>query len=158
MRLIWRQRLSDCVRASPFFFLRRKKSGGKKELQGGCPLDPRCGERHHHRMRYQRDGSVQAAQRGQVRAWTVKRSAANYPWLPLEGKAKSGHAARLAEETGFAPNTETFSAVHNISVVCLPRLARSPGGLGGRSRIEPRFLISSLSAAATRGSLRGGTP
>ena len=39
----------------------------------------------------------------------------------------------------FCPNTETFSAVHNISVVCLPRIARSPGVLRGRSRIEPRF-------------------
>ena len=33
------------------------------------------------------EGSVQAAQRGQVRARTVKRSAANYPWLPLRGEA-----------------------------------------------------------------------
>ena len=72
-----------------------------------------------------------------------------------EGKAKS---ARLAEQTHLAMNTETFSAVHNISVVCLTRLARSPGGLGGRSRIEPRLLISSLSAGATRGSLRGAAP
>ena len=47
-----------------------------------------------------------------------------------------------AEQTVFAPNTETFSAVHNISVVCLTRLARSPGGLGGRSRIE--FIVSPL--------------
>ena len=78
--------------------------------------------------------------------------------LPLEGKAKSGRAARFAEQTAFAPNTETFSAVHNISVVCLTRLARSPGGLGGRSRIEPRILISSLSAGANRGSLRGAVP
>ena len=33
--------------------------------------------------------------------------------------------------------------MHNISVVCLTRLARSPGGLGGRSRIE--FIVSPLS-------------
>ena len=32
--------------------------------------------------------------------------------------------------------------MHNISVVCLTRLARSPGGLGGRSRIE--FIVSPL--------------
>ena len=44
---------------------------------------------------------------------------------------------------GFCPNTETFSAVHNISVVWLSRLARSLGGLGGRSRIE--FIVSPLS-------------
>ena len=53
--------------------------------------------------------------------------------LPLEGKA---------ERTVFAPNAETFSAVHNISVVCLTRLARSPGVLRGRSRIE--FIVSPL--------------
>ena len=53
--------------------------------------------------------------------------------FPSEGKA---------ERTAFAPNTETFSAVHNISVVCLTRLARSPGVLRGRSRIE--FIVSPL--------------
>ena len=62
--------------------------------------------------------------------------------FPSEGKPKRNRAALLAEQTGFAPNTETFSAVHNISVVCLSRLARSPGGLGGRSRIE--FIVSPL--------------
>ena len=49
---------------------------------------------------------------------------------------------RGAERTGFAPNTATFSAVHNISVSYRSRLARSPGGLGGRSRIE--FIVSPL--------------
>ena len=65
--------------------------------------------------------------------------------LPLEGKAKSARrnrAARLANKHFFAPNTETFSAVYNISVGCRSRLARSPGGLGGRSRIE--FIVSPL--------------
>ena len=61
---------------------------------------------------------------------------------PSRGSQGWGHAARLAEQMSFAPNTETFSAVHNISVVCLSRLARSPGGLGGRSRIE--FIVSPL--------------
>ena len=32
------------------------------------------------------EGSVQAAQRGQVGARTVKRPAANFPWLPLRGE------------------------------------------------------------------------
>ena len=51
--------------------------------------------------------------------------------LPLEGKAKSGRAARLAERTAFAPNAETFSAVYPISVGYRSRLARSPGGSRG---------------------------
>ena len=39
-------------------------------------------------MRYQREDGVQVAQRGQVKARTVKRPAANCPWLPLEGKLR----------------------------------------------------------------------
>ena len=42
----------------------------------------------------------------------------------------------------FAPNTETFSAVNVVSVGYLSRLARSPGVLRGRSRIE--FIVSPL--------------
>ena len=59
--------------------------------------------------------------------------------FPFEG-CEAG--ARLAEQTRLAPNTETFSAVHFISVSYRSRLARSPGGLGGRSRIE--FIVSPL--------------
>ena len=54
---------------------------------------------------------------------------------PSRGRQRRNRAARLAEQTRFAPNTETFSALHNISVVCLSRLARSPGGLGGREPV-----------------------
>ena len=86
MGLVLRQRFSDIVRANPFFFLRRKKNLKKKELQGGYPLDPRLRWRHHNRMGYQREDGVQVAQRGQVKAQIIKRPAANYPWLPLEGK------------------------------------------------------------------------
>ena len=60
----------------------------------------------------------------------------------LKGKPRLGSCRAAREQTSFAPNTETFSAVHNISVVCRSRLARSPGGLGGRSRIE--FIVSPL--------------
>ena len=55
---------------------------------------------------------------------------------PSEGKAKSGRVARLTGQTGFAPNTENFSAVHNISVVCLSRLARYPGVSGGGAALS----------------------
>ena len=80
------------------------------------------------------EGSVQAAQRGQVKVQIIKHPAANTP--------RGGIVPRGSQTDGFCPNTETFSAVHNISVVCLSRLARSPGGLGGRSRIE--FIVSPL--------------
>ena len=45
---IFRQRRRLSVFLSP-----EKEKLEKKELQGGCPLDPRCGCRHHHRMRKQ---------------------------------------------------------------------------------------------------------
>ena len=63
--------------------------------------------------------------------------------FPSRGSQGWGRAARFAERTSFAPNTETFSAVYPISVGCSSRLARFPGGLGGRSRIE--FIVSPLS-------------
>ena len=76
---VWwaRRRFSDCVSAYPFFFLRRKKKGRKKELQGVCPLDPRLRWRYHNRMGSGGEGSVQVAQRGQVGVRTVKHHAAN---------------------------------------------------------------------------------
>ena len=43
---------------------------------------------------------------------------------------------------GFSPNTETFSAVHPISVAAVIGRARSLGVLRGRSRIE--FIVSPL--------------
>ena len=61
---------------------------------------------------------------------------------PSRGSQSKGRAARLANKHFFAPNTETFSAVYVVSVVCLTRLARSPGVLRGRSRIE--FIVSPL--------------
>ena len=141
MRL--QQRFSDIVRTYPFFFLRRKKNLKKKELQGGCPLDPRCtGETP--------QPHVEAVGRIQYRPHNADRSKRGLLnvlprtilGFPLRGSQSRGRTARLAEQTHLAPNTETFSAVHNISVVWLSRLARSPGGLGGRSRIE--FIVSPL--------------
>ncbi len=61
---------------------------------------------------------------------------------PPRGSQIRGRAALVAEQTRFAPNTETFSAVHFITVSYRSRLARYPGGLGGRSRIE--FIVSPL--------------
>ena len=133
--MIWQQRLPDCVVAYPFFFLRRKKNSKRKSCKGDAPLTPAAGRDTTTAWGISGKDSVQAAQRGQVRARNVKHSAANILLgFPSKGKA---------ERTAFAPNAETFSAVHNISVGCRSRLARSPGGLGGRSRIE--FIVSPLS-------------
>ena len=159
MGVFWRQRLSDCVRANPFFFLRRKKNSKRKSCKGDAPLTPSAGRNTTTAWGSSGEDSVQAAQRGQVKVQIIKRPAANiFFGFPSEGKAKSGRAARLVEQTDFAPNTETFFAVYNISVGCRSHPARSPGGLGGRSRIEPWLLISSLSAGANRGSLSGAVP
>ena len=49
-------------------------------------------------------------------------------------------ASRRANK--FRPNTEAFSALHPISVAVATGCTRSPGGLGGRSRIE--FIMSPL--------------
>ena len=76
-RLVGATEITRLRRRLSVFLSPEKEKLEKKELQGGCPLDPRCGERHHHRMGYQRDGSVQAAQRGQIKARTVKHPAAN---------------------------------------------------------------------------------
>ena len=62
--------------------------------------------------------------------------------LPLKGKPKSGSCRADRKQTFFAPNTETFSAMHNLSVAAATGRTRSPGGLGGRSRIE--FIVSPL--------------
>ena len=60
-----------------------------------------------------------------------------------QGEAKEESCRADRGQTAFAPNTETFSVVHFITVSCRSRLARYPGGLGGRSRIE--FIVSPLS-------------
>ena len=55
--------------------------------------------------------------------------------FPSMGSQSKGRAALLTGQTGFAPNTETFSAVYPISVSYRSQLARSPGGLGGREPV-----------------------
>ena len=69
MGVFWRQRFCDSVRASPFFFLRRKKNLEKERAARGCPAAPPP-------QRYQRGDSVQVAQHGQVKAQIIKRPAA----------------------------------------------------------------------------------
>ena len=79
-------------------------------------------------------------------AWLLTSPGGQFTTKPLlrspQGEAKVGVVQRGQLTNGFYPNTETFSALHPTSVTCLSRLARSPGGLGGRSRIE--FIVSPL--------------
>ena len=83
--------------------------------------------------------TTRVCQSSDCQAFCSEKSAPNFMRL---SPARRVRAARIAEQTSFAQNTETFSAVHNISVGYRSRLARSPGGLGGRSRIE--FIVSPL--------------
>ena len=143
MVLIWRQRLSDCVSAPPFFFLRRKKNSKRKSCKGDAPLTPAVGRDTTTAWGSSVEDSVQAAQRGQVRARTVKHSAANFPWLPLKGKPRLGSCRAARRANRFCPEYRNF-------LRCVPHLCRLslpacpfPGGLGGRSRIE--FIVSPLS-------------
>ena len=97
----------------------------------------------HHRLRAElsRCGSVRRGSRSPPETDSLPRPC----FAALEGKAKSARrnrAARLANKHFFAPNTETFSAVHNRSVAAATGRTRSPGVLRGRSRIE--FIVSPL--------------
>ncbi len=63
----------------------------------------------------------------------------------LKGEAKNRaveSCRAVCRLMGFSPNTETFSAVHPISVAAVIGRARSLGVLRGRSRIE--FIVSPL--------------
>ena len=55
---------------------------------------------------------------------------------PSRGRQRRNRAARLAEQTTFAPNTETFSAVHNISVAAAPGLPVPRGVSGGGAALS----------------------
>ena len=77
MGVFWRQRLSDCVRANPFFFLRRKKNSKRKSCKWDAPLTPAVSSDTTTAWGISGKDSVQAAQRRQVKTRTVKRPAAN---------------------------------------------------------------------------------
>ena len=105
----------------------------------------RCRATPHHRLRAQlsRCGSVRRGSRSPPETDSLPRPC----FAALKGKPRLGSCRADCRLMCFSPNTETFSAVHNISVVCLSHLARSPGGLGGRSRIE--FIMWPPLSAAT---------
>ena len=71
-----------------FSFSGERKTGERKSCKGDAPLTPSAGRDTTTAWGSSGEDSVQAAQRGQVRARTVKHSAANFPWLPLEGKLR----------------------------------------------------------------------
>ena len=125
MGVFWRQRLSDCVRANPFFFLRRKKNSKRKSCKGDAPLTPAEGSDTTTVCGSSGEDEVQAAQRGQVKARTVKRPAANILLgFPAEGKA---------ERTAF-------TRIPNLSPLCTLSLLATAPGLpvpGGSRGAEP---------------------
>ena len=56
--------------------------------------------------------------------------------LAQNPKNKAAESCRGQLTNGFCPNTETFSAVHNISVGCRSHPARSLGVLGGGAALS----------------------
>ena len=135
---IFRHRQSLSVFLSP----EKEKREKRKSCKGDAPLTPAVGSDTttawgiSGKIQY-RPHNADRSERGLLNI--LPRT---FLGFPSRGSQSKGRAARLAEQTGFAPNTETFSAVYPISVGCRSRLARSPGGLGGRSRIE--FIVSPL--------------
>ena len=142
-------RLRQCL--SVFLSPEKEKRGKERAARGIPPCPPLCGGDTTTACGISGEDGVQVAQCGQVRVHLLN-------VLPRTNPARRGRAARLTEQTSLAPNTETFSAVHYISSAAATGRTRSPGGLGWRSRIEPRLLTSSLFAGINRGSLSGAVP
>ena len=89
------------------------------------------------------EGSVQAAQRRQVKARTVKRSAANYTWLPLRGEAKVGVVPRGSPSKQVLPRIQKLSPLCTLSLSVtapgLPVLRGVSGGGAALSSLCRRF-------------------
>ena len=122
-------------RLSVFLSPEKEKRGKERAARGIPPCPPLCGGDTTTACGISGEDGVQVAQCGQVRVHLLN-------VLPRTNPARRGRAARLTEQTSLTPNTETFSAVHYISSAAATGRTRSPGGLGGRSRIE--FIVSPL--------------
>ena len=97
----------------------------------------------HHRLRAElsRCGSGRRGSRSPPETDSLPRPC----FAALKGEAKNRAVESCRADCrlmGFSPNTETFSAVHPISVAAAIGRARSLGVLRGRSRIE--FIVSPL--------------
>ena len=93
-------------------------------------------------------------------AWLLTSPGGQFTTKPLlrspQGEAKVGVVPHGSQTNTFRPNTETFSAVQNISVAAATGRTRSLGGLGGCSRLE--FIFSSRLSDESMNSRSGGTP
>ena len=127
----FQQRLSDCVRANPFFFLRRKKNLKKKELQGGCPLDPRrAGETP--------QPHVVSAGRIQYRPHNADRSERRLLNVlprtekpsPPRGRQRRNRAARIADERLLPEHGNFLRCAQHLCCLPLPACP-FPGGSRG---------------------------
>ena len=82
---------------------------------------------------------------------------------PLLRSPRRGRLSRVAPRG--SPNKHVLPRTRKLSPLCIsslsvtaPGLPVLRGGLGGRSRIEPRISTKSLFAGATRGSLAAQSP
>ena len=97
----------------------------------------------------------EAVGRGQYRSHNADRSEfrlLNVMPRTILGFPSRGRLSRVVPRG--SPSKQVLPRTRKLSPLCTP----FSGGLGGRSRIEPRILIISLSAGANRGSLRGAVP
>ena len=124
------------ITASPptrFSFSGERKTKKRKSCKGDAPLTPAVSSDTTTAWGSSGEGSVQAAQRGQVGVQVIKRSAANtFFGFPLRGRLNE----RLSPEHG-----NFLRCVRCLCRLPLPACP-FPGGLGGRSRIE--FIVSPL--------------
>ena len=142
------QGFHDIVRASPFFFLRRKKNSKRKSCKGDAPLTPAVWGRpilstmrknaisltpavwgrHHNRMWKQWGGVSTGRTTRTGQSSPFKRPAAN--------NLCGGIVPHGSLTDGFSTNTATFFAVHFTSVAAATGRTRSLGVSGGGAALS----------------------
>ena len=129
----FQQRFHDCTSACPFFFLRRKKNLKKKELQGGCPLDPRCAGETPQPHVVSAGGfstgphNADRSERGLLNVLPRTFSLASQP---SKGKPRLGSCRAAREQTSFARIPKLFPLCTTSLSAATPGLPVPPGARG----------------------------
>ena len=140
--VIWRQRFSDCFRANPFFFLRRKKNSKRKSCKGDAPLTPAAGRDTttawgiSGRMGY-RSHNADRSERGLLNVLPRTFSLASPPRGSQRGIVPRG-----------SPSKQVLPRIRKLSPLCTPPLSLTAPGLpvprgvsGGGAALSPSFSL-----------------